>query len=48
MLGLEVFSTVTSDTDKSNVLTESVSDNDMCTEDRNKNILGFNKKKLSV
>ena len=47
MLGLEVFSTVTSDRDKSNVLTEAVSDN-MCTEDRNKNIFGsFNKKKLS-
>ena len=50
MLGLEVFSTVTSDRDKSNVLTDSeaVSDNDVCTEDRNKNIFGFNKKKLSL
>ena len=48
MLGLEVFSTVTSDRDKSNVLTEPVSDNNVCTEDRNKDIFGFNKKKLSV
>ena len=47
MLGLEVFSTVTSDRDKSNVLTEAVSDNNVCTEDRNKDIFGFNKK-LSV
>ena len=29
MLGLEVFSTVTSDRDKSNVLTEAVSDNNV-------------------
>ena len=38
MLRLEVFSTVTSDRDKSNVLTEetSVSDNEVCTDDRNK------------
>ena len=50
MLRLEVFSTVTSDSDKSNVLTEekSVSDNDVCTEERNKDIFGFNEKKLSV
>ena len=50
MLRLEAFSTVTSDSDKSNVLTEekSVSDNDMCTEERNKDIFGFNEKKLSV
>ena len=47
MLGLEIFSTVTSDRDKSNVLSEAVSDNNVCTEDRNKNIFGFNKKKMS-
>ena len=48
MLGLEVFSVVTSDRDKSNVLSEAVSDNNVCTENRNKNIFGsFNKKKLS-
>ena len=41
MLGLEVFSTVTSDRDKSNVLTEAVSDNNVCTEDRNKNIFAW-------
>ena len=40
MLRLEVF-TVTSDRDKSNVLTEekSVSDNDVCTDDSNKDIV---------
>ena len=40
MLRLEVFSTVTSDNDKSNVLTEekSVSDNEVCTEERKKDI----------
>ena len=47
MLRFEVFSTVTSDSDKSNVLTEgqSVSD-DVCSEDGNKDV--FNEKKLSV
>ena len=48
ILELEVFSTVTNNRDKSNVVTEAVSDNNVCTEDRNKNIFGsFNKKKLS-
>ena len=50
MLRLEGFSTVTSDNDKSNVLTEekSVSDNNVCTEERNKDIFGLNEKKLSA
>ena len=40
MLRLEVFSTVTSDRDKSIVLVEeaSVSDNEVCTEDKNKDM----------
>ena len=40
ILRLEVFSTVASDSDKLNVLTEEkpVSDNDVCTEERNKDI----------
>ena len=48
MLRFQVFSTVTSDSDKSNVLTEgqSVSD-DVCSEDRNKDI-SLNEKKLSA
>ena len=47
MLRLEVFSTVTSDNDKSNVLTEekSVSDNEVCTEERTNDIFG---KKIST
>ena len=47
MLRLEEFSTVTSDNDKSNVLTEekSVSDNEVCTEERTNNIFG---KKIST
>ena len=51
MLRLEVFSTETSDNDKSNVLTEEqlpVSDNGVCTEERNKDVFTFNEKKLSV
>ena len=49
MLKLEVFSTVTSDSDKSNVATEenSVSDDDVCIEDRKKYVFAFNEK-LSV
>ena len=49
MLRFEVFSTVTSDSDKSNVLTEgqSVSD-DVCSEDRNKDMFSLNEKKLSA
>lgn len=40
VLGLEVFSTVTIDSDKSKVLSEEkpVSDNDVCTADRKKNL----------
>ena len=47
MLRLEVFSTVTSDND---VLIEEqpVSDNGVCTEERNKDVSSFNEKKLSV
>ena len=50
MLRLEVFSTVASDNDKSNVLTEEqpVSDNGVCAEERNKDVFCFNEKKLSV
>ena len=50
MLRLDVFSTETSDNDKSNVVTEEqpVSDNGMCTEERNKDLFSFNDKKLSV
>ena len=50
MLRLEVFSTVTSDNDQSNVLTEekSVSDNEVCTEERNKDLFSLNEKKLST
>ena len=46
MLRLEVFSTVTSDSDKSNVLTEeiSISDNEVCTEEGDKDIFGLNEK----
>jgi len=46
MLRLEVFSTVTIDSDKSNVLTQEKpnSDNDVCTADRKKDLFGFNKK----
>ena len=49
MLRLKVFSTVTSDNDKSNVLTEKrpVSDNAVCIKERNKDLLSFNEK-LSV
>ena len=43
MLRLEVFSTVTSDNDKSNVSTEEklVSDNEVCTEERNEDIFSL-------
>ena len=50
MLRLEVFSTETSDNDKSNVVTEEqpVSDNGVCTEERNKDVFSFDEKKLIV
>ena len=43
MLRLEVFSTIKETRDKSNVLTEekSVNDNNMCAEDKNKGVFGF-------
>ena len=49
MLRLEVFSTVTSDNDKSNVLTgeQPVSNNGVCTKERNKDAFSFNEKKLT-
>ena len=52
MLRLEGFSTVASDSDhdKSNVLNEEklVGDNDICIEERNKDLFGLNEKKFSA